>query len=59
MWDKVVAPSQLTVTYGLKFELPSPTLFETVPNLRVGLKVSGYNDLFSMINKPLVNVAGH
>ncbi|RSD30897.1 hypothetical protein [Vibrio pectenicida] len=59
MWDKVVAPSQLTVTYGLKFELPSPTLFETVPNLRVGLKVSGYNDLFSMTNKPLVNVAGH
>ena len=57
--DNVVAPSQLTVKYGLKFELPEPTLFETVPNLRVGLKVAGYNDLFSMTNKPLVNVAGH
>ncbi|MFA0570181.1 hypothetical protein [Vibrio gallaecicus] len=57
--DSVVAPSQLTVKYGLKFELPEPTLFETVPNLRVGLKVAGYNDLFSMTNKPLVNVAGH
>ncbi|MEZ8637334.1 hypothetical protein AB6E23_18205 [Vibrio cyclitrophicus] len=57
--DNVVAPSQLTVKYGLKFELPEPTLFETVPSLRVGLKVAGYNDLFSMTNKPLVNVAGH
>ena len=59
LWDKVVAPSQLTVTYCLKFELSEPTLFETVPNLRLGLKVSGYNDLFSMTNKPLVNVVGH
>ncbi|KJY78687.1 hypothetical protein [Vibrio nigripulchritudo] len=59
LWNEIVAPSQLTITYGLKFELPEPTKFETVPNLRVALRVAGYNDLFSMTNRPLVNVAGH
>ena len=59
LWDSIVAPSQLTVTYGLKFELPEPTTFETIPNLRVGLKNGRYEDLFSMANRPLVNVAGH
>ena len=57
--DAIIAPSKLTITYGLKFELPEPTSFQTIPNLRVGLRIGRYNDLFSMANRPLVNVAGH
>ncbi|WP_428636744.1 hypothetical protein [Shewanella sp.] len=55
----IVAPSHLTITYGLKFELPEPTKYETIPNLRVSLRIEGYSDIFSMTNRPLVNVAGH
>lgn len=55
----IIAPSQFTVKYGLKFELPEPTKFETMPNLRVALHAGDYDDIFSMSNRPLVNVSGH
>lgn len=56
---KVVAPSKLTILYGIKFELPEPTKYETIPSLRLSVRVSGYKDLFSMANRPLFNVSGH
>lgn len=59
IWKEVITPKDMTITYGLKFELPEPTSFQTIPNLRVGVKVDSYNDLFSMSNRPLVNVSGH
>ena len=55
----VIAPKGMTINYGLKFELPEPTSYETIPNLRVSVKIAGYNDLYSMSNQPLINVSGH
>ncbi|MBW3696728.1 hypothetical protein EK599_13570 [Vibrio sp. T187] len=59
MRDSVIAPTNMTIMYGLKFELPEPTKYEIIPNLRVVMNIAGYRDTFSMSNRPIKTVSGH
>ncbi|HCH3850175.1 hypothetical protein ACEV8X_03290 [Vibrio parahaemolyticus] len=59
LYRKVTAPKNMTIIYGLKFELPEPTAFDIIPNLRVSMKIAGYLDTFSMSNRPIKSISGH
>lgn len=59
IYKTVTAPKNMTITYGLKFELPKPTSYDILPNLRVSLNISGYKDVFSMSNRPIKSISGH
>ena len=59
IYQTVIAPKNMTIIYGLKFELPEPTAFDIIPNLRVSMKIAGYRDTFSMSNRPIKSISGH
>ncbi|WP_394253216.1 hypothetical protein [Vibrio profundi] len=59
IYKSVTAPKNMTIVYGLKFELPEPTNYATIPNLRISMTISGYSDIYSMSNRPLKEVTGH